>query len=145
MTSDPGPDPGQEGGEKSLYELLGGESAIRSIVESFYRNMDRLPEAQGIRAMHPKDLSTSIEKLFMFITGWTGGPSLFIEKYGHPMLRKRHFPFAIGKSERDQWMLCMVLALEEVVSDEELRSFLNDRLMALADHMRNREEAGHSS
>ena len=62
------------------------------------------PEAAGIRAMHPEDLQGSRDKLFMFLSGWLGGPDLFVEKFGHPRLRGRHMPFAIGTSERDQWV-----------------------------------------
>jgi hemoglobin len=99
--------------------------------------MDELPESYGIRKMHAVDLQGSEEKLFKFITGWMGGPQLFIQEYGHPMLRRRHFPFAIGISERDQWMLCMNQALTEVVEDEALRGEIAGAFAGLADHMRN--------
>jgi hemoglobin len=123
--------------EISIYERLGGEQGLRRIVESFYRHMDTLPEVRGIRQMHPENLQASIDKLFMFLSGWTGGPQLFVERFGHPMLRKRHLPFAIGKPERDQWMICMVLALEEAGVEDELREMLIDAFLRLADHMRN--------
>ena len=126
--------------DPTLYELLGEETGLKKIVASFYRKMNEKPEARGIRTMHPEDLAGSEQKLFEFLSGWSGGPPLFSDKHGHPMLRKRHLPFAIGKSERDQWMLCMVEALEENVPDEEVRAFVLDALMRLADHMRNREE-----
>jgi hemoglobin len=66
-----------------------------------------------------------------------GGPQLFIQEFGHPMLRRRHLPFAISIAERDQWMLCMHKALQEVVTDEELRKELATAFAAVADHMRN--------
>ena len=119
------------------YEMLGGEQVLKEIVRRFYEIMDTMPEAQGVRAMHPADLKTSEEKLFMFMSGWLGGPSLFIEKYGHPRLRARHLPFKIDKSERDQWMLCMVQAFEDSNVQEPLRSELLNALLNLADHMRN--------
>lgn len=99
--------------------------------------MNTLPETQGIRKMHPQDLASSEEKLFMFLSGWTGGPQLFVEKHGPPMLRRRHFPFAIGESERDQWMMCMNQALDEMEIAEPLKSDLRGALYRLADHMRN--------
>ncbi len=120
------------------YEAIGGEEAVRRLVDRFYDLMDTLPEAAGVRAMHPKDLRGSRLKLFWFLSGWLGGPQLFVERYGHPRLRMRHAPFAIGESERDQWMLCMRQALSETVDDERLRTFLHDALARLADHMRNR-------
>lgn len=122
------------------YELLGGEDVLRQLVKRFYEIMDTLPEAQGIRAMHPQNLQTSEDKLFMFLSGWLGGPNLFVEKIGHPKMRARHMPFKIGKSERDQWMICMVNAVEDLKVAEPLRSDLLHALLNLADHMRNQPE-----
>jgi hemoglobin len=125
---------------RTPYEALGGEATLRRVVDIFYQKMALLPEVQTIRQMHPQDLSTSAEKLFLFLSGWLGGPPLFVEKYGHPRLRARHLPFAIGKKERDQWMLCMVHAFDEVKIQEPLRSELLHSLLRLADHMRNTQE-----
>ncbi len=122
------------------YELLGGEEVLRRLVKRFYEIMDTLPEAQGIRSMHPQNLQTSEDKLFMFLSGWLGGPNLFIEKIGPPKMRARHMPFKIGKSERDQWMICMVNAVEDLKVEEPLRSDLLHALLNLADHMRNQPE-----
>ena len=125
--------------ERSVYEILGGADALRALVNEFYRQMALRPEAAGIRKMHPEDLSSSADKLFLFLSGWTGGPQLFVEKYGHPRLRARHLPFKIGKSERDQWMMCMLLAMEELKISEPIKSELMEALLNLADHMRNIE------
>jgi hemoglobin len=119
------------------YDGVGGEEGVRRLVDRFYDLMDTLEEAAGVRAMHPKDLRGSRQKLFMFLSGWLGGPSLYIERYGHPRLRRRHSPFAIGEAERDQWMLCMRRALDEVVEDADVRAFLAHALGQVADHMRN--------
>ncbi|OAI07868.1 group II truncated hemoglobin [Methylomonas methanica] len=124
------------------YELIGGEMALRSLVDRFYFYMDILPEAQGIRAMHAPSLSTAKDKLFKFFSGWLGGPNLFIEEFGHPMLRARHFPFPIGESERDQWMLCMNKALDEIETDPRLRENIRTALQQLATHMINQEATG---
>jgi len=78
-------------------------------------------------------------KLFKFLSGWMGGPQLYVEQYGHPMLRGRHLPFSIGAAERDQWLLCMNQALNEVVEDAALRQELSAAFAKVADHMRNRE------
>lgn len=120
------------------YELIGGEPAVRALVKRFYELMDTLPESYGIRKLHPADLSKSEEKLFMYLTGWLGGPQLYVEKFGHPRLRGRHMPFSIGDAERDQWMLCMREAMQEVIADEALRAKLDKALTDLADFMRNR-------
>lgn len=124
----------------TVYEQLGGEKKLRELVHAFYNIMDTLPEARGVRSMHPENLLSSEDKLFMFLSGWLGGPGLFEEKFGHPRLRARHLPFSIGKSERDQWMLCMVQAFETVGVQDPLRSELLYSLLNLADHMRNKQE-----
>lgn len=124
--------------QKTLFEELGGAEKIRYLVEKFYDIMDSDSKAAGIRAMHAADLAEAREKLFMFLTGWSGGPSLYIERYGHPMLRKRHMPFAIGESERDQWMFCMVRAMHEINMEEPMVVRLAQALWSVADFMRNK-------
>lgn len=122
------------------YQSIGGEDAIRALVDRFYELMDTLPEAAEIRAMHARDLRASRDKLFMFLSGWLGGPQLYMEKYGHPRLRQRHMPFAIDSAARDQWMLCMKQAMDDVGIEDELRNQLEAAFFKTADFMRNREE-----
>lgn len=119
------------------YQRIGGAEKVRALAQRFYQLMDELPESYGIRKMHAEDLQSSEDKLFKFLSGWMGGPQLFIEEYGHPMLRRRHMPFAISASERDQWLLCMNQALQEVVEDAALRRELTTAFAGVADHMRN--------
>lgn len=119
------------------YERIGGAEKVRALVQRFYQLMDELPEAYGIRKLHPAALHGSEQKLFEFLSGWMGGPQLFVEKYGHPMLRMRHLPFPISDVERDQWMMCMRQALHDVVEDEKLRAELIAAFEKVADHMRN--------
>lgn len=122
----------------TAYSRIGGEAGLRRLVARFYELMDTLPEAYGIRKLHQPDLTHAAEKLFMFLSGWLGGPQLFVQKIGHPRLRARHLPFPVGYSEADQWMLCMRQAMTELIDDEELRSSLDKALTELADHIRNR-------
>ncbi|PKO54385.1 MAG: globin [Betaproteobacteria bacterium HGW-Betaproteobacteria-21] len=122
------------------YDQIGGEATVRALVTRFYQLMDDLPETYGIRKMHAEDLSGSAEKLFLFLSGWFGGPQLYVERFGPPFLRARHLPYSIGTSERDQWMMCMTQALEETIADTDLRARLHDSFSALANHMRNRAE-----
>ena len=75
----------------------------------------------------------------MFLSGWMGGPQLFVEKFGHPMLRRRHLPFAIGESERDQWMACMMAAMHETGISLELQKELGQAFWKTADFMRNKD------
>jgi len=121
------------------FERIGGAENVRALVTRFYALMDELPEAYGIRKLHAQDLQGATEKLYKFLTGWMGGPQLYVEQYGHPMLRRRHLPFPIGNTERDQWLLCMDQALSEVVEDDALRKELSAAFAKVADHMRNRE------
>jgi hemoglobin len=122
------------------YERLGGEPVLRALVERFYANMNDLPEARMIRKMHAADLGGAKEKLFKFLSGWLGGPDLYVAEYGHPRLRMRHFPFPIGVEARDQWVLCMRRALDETVADEALRALLLQALEQTATHMINTED-----
>lgn len=125
---------------KTPYDWIGGEAGIQSLVDRFYFYMDTLPEAAGIRKMHAASLAGAKMKLFKFLSGWLGGPDLFVQEYGHPRLRMRHFPFAIGKAERDQWMLCMSKALDELPLDKIFRANLQEALENLATHMINQDE-----
>ena len=124
--------------ELTPYERLGGEAAVRKLVDRFYDLMDALPEARGIRELHPPDLAGSRDKLFKFLSGWLGGPPLYVEEYGHPRLRARHLPFPIGEAERDAWLTCMAQALSEMKMEGLLRDHLLQSLYKTADHMRNR-------
>jgi hemoglobin len=123
----------------SHFERLGGEAVIRKLVDRFYDLMDSVPEYYGIRKLHPQDLSGSRQKLFMFLTGWMGGPPLYETAFGHPMLRARHLPFPVGNAERDQWMACMQQAMQEIGLDERIRAELTQSFKKTADHMRNKE------
>jgi len=126
--------------QPSLYELIGGETGLRSLVDRFYDLMDSSPEAKDIRAYHAASLKQSREKLFMFLSGWSGGPQLYVEKFGHPKLRMRHLPFSIGERERDQWLWCMNKALDESEIASNVKDYLKTRFSEVADFMRNREE-----
>ncbi len=119
------------------YERIGGEEKVRQLVDRFYDLMDEDPDYYGIRKLHPQDLAGSRQKLFMFLSGWMGGPQLFVEAFGHPMLRARHLPYPIGTGERDQWMACMLRAMRDVGLDERLQQELAQAFARTADHMRN--------
>lgn len=124
--------------EQTPYQRLGGEQTLQKLVDLFYANMDTLPEARTIRAMHEADLANANRKLFMFLSGWLGGPDLFQEAFGHPRLRARHLPFPIDEAARDAWMLCMKKAIHDIaLSDQELADVLIEKLYNTADFMRN--------
>ena len=127
--------------QPSLYELIGGEAGVRSLVDRFYDLMESSPEAGRIRAFHARSLKQSREKLFLFLSGWSGGPQLYVQRFGHPRLRMRHMPFPIGAAERDQWLWCMNRALEDSGLDSGVVEYLRSRFAEVADFMRNQPEA----
>ena len=119
------------------FELLGGEPGVRALVDRFYDLMDLEPAFAGIRALHPTTLDSSRDKLHWFLCGWLGGPDLYVQRFGHPRLRARHLPYAIGIAERDQWMLCMIQAMREQGMPQALMERLAESFMNTADWMRN--------
>ena len=120
------------------YQLLGGEAGVLHLVDRFYNFMDADPRVKPLRDIHPPDLEDSRRKLYMFLSGWLGGPNLFVEAFGHPRLRARHLPVAVDEAMRDAWMLCMHEALNGLEASPEVTRRLYDALWDLADFMRNR-------
>ncbi|WP_411359739.1 group II truncated hemoglobin [Pseudidiomarina salilacus] len=121
----------------SLYQQLGGETGVRKLAERFYDIMETDPRAHDLLAIHALPLTAIRQKFFEFLSGWLGGPQLFVEKYGHPRLRQRHLPFRIDVKLRDQWLLCMYQVLDEQVEDPLVHMQLKQRFTALAHHMIN--------
>lgn len=138
---DPSPDSdettGQTARPATAYEWLGGEARVRSLVDRFYDLMDLEPGYTELRAAHGDSLDDARDKLFWFLSGWLGGPNLYIERFGHPRLRARHLPFRIGIKERDQWVACMAQAMADEQVDAELAARLRESFMQTADWMRN--------
>ena len=121
-----------------IYTAIGGEAVVRQIVRRFYELMDTLPEAKACRAVHPPSLAGSELKLFEYLSGWLGGPQLYVAKYGHPMLRRRHFVASIGPEEISGWLLCFETALAENVQQPALRDAILRPVRQLAIHMHNK-------
>ena len=133
MSDEASPPPGP-----TPFERLGGEPGVRALVDRFYDLMDLEPAYAGIRVLHPATLEGSRDKLHWFLCGWLGGPNLYVERFGHPRLRARHLPYAIGMAERDQWMACMMQAMGEQGVDETLSQRLAEAFSGTADWMRNK-------
>jgi len=138
LSNVPNPSANAETAAQTPYVLLGGDAAVRALVDRFYDLMDLEAGYAKLRALHAGDLTHAREKLYLFLSGWLGGPSLYIERYGHPMLRARHLPFPIGIRERDQWLACMEQAMVEQRVADELRQRLRQAFFQTADWMRNR-------
>ena len=121
------------------YKLLGGASKVNRLVDRFYDLMDQIPEYYPIRKLHPASLDGARAKLKWFLSGWLGGPQLYLEKVGQPMLRARHLPYPIGSIERDLWLACMFSAMRDADLPEDLQTALQKSLFGTADWMRNKE------
>ena len=120
-----------------MYDLVGGDEKLRELVDRFYDLMDLESGFAELRAMHPPSLEISREKLYRFLSGWTGGPDLYTPQYGPAFLRARHLPFPIGTSARDQWLTCMLMAMQDMGLDEEKQDVLLQAFFKTADWMRN--------
>ncbi|MEX8496460.1 MAG: group II truncated hemoglobin [Leptothrix ochracea] len=119
------------------FDLVGGETRVREIVDRFYDLMDLEPSFKELRAAHGSTLDDARDKLFWFLCGWLGGPQHYIERFGHPRLRARHMPFAIGILERNQWLICMHQAMVDIGLDTPLVDRLDQSFFTTADWMRN--------
>ncbi len=119
------------------FAWIGGEPAVRALVDRFYDLMDLEPGYRELRASHGTTLDDARQKLFWFLCGWLGGPQHYQERFGHPRLRMRHMPFQIGILERDQWLACMNQAMGDTGVPADLRERLNQSFFQTADWMRN--------
>ena len=131
-------DPAEALPTPTAYTLLGGDARVRELVDRFYDLMDLEPAYTELRAAHGTTLDDARDKLYWILSGWLGGPSLYIERFGHPRLRARHLPFAIGIKERDQWVACMSQAMVDVQVPDALVQRLQQAFMQTADWMRNK-------
>lgn len=136
----PNPTASSRRAEDTPYARLGGDAGVRALVDRFYDLMDLEPAYAALRRVHGNDLTHARDKLYWFLSGWLGGPNLYIERFGHPALRARHLPFAIGTVERDQWIACMAQAMRELGVDANLQAQLAQAFFRTADWMRNRAD-----
>ncbi|GEN30656.1 hemoglobin [Cerasibacillus quisquiliarum] len=119
---------------ETIYDAIGGDSTIKALVKAFYKRVGKHPKLTPI---FPKDLTETEIKQYWFLSQFFGGPKLFNENRGHPMMRRRHLPFEITPSRRDAWLDCMAKALDEVQIKEPYRTMMFERLTLTAHHMVN--------
>ncbi len=119
------------------YDRIGGAAGIRRLTSRFYALMDSRSDAAACRAIHPPSLANSEQKLFEYLSGWLGGPPLFTDKHGPPMLRRRHLPARIGSEEIRGWLACFRQAWTDTVADTALGDEILPQIQALGEHMRN--------
>lgn len=124
------------GVKDASYKAAGEIAGISMLVDDFYKFMDRLPEAEVIRAQHPDDLETARKKLSYFLSGWLGGPRLYSQHFGGINIPQAHKHLPIGESERDAWMLCMEKAIERQPYTTEFKKYLYEQLMVPAERIR---------
>ncbi|WP_343044271.1 group II truncated hemoglobin [Marinifaba aquimaris] len=122
---------------KTAYQAIGGEKGTLLLANTFYDIMQTDPFAKELLAIHPQPMDKIREKFFEFLSGWLGGPGLFEEKYGHPMLRARHLPFKVDDQMIEQWLYCMNKALDQTVKHDEAREAIREPITKLAHHMKN--------
>lgn len=119
--------------EATLYDRL-TEAGLWTLIHRFYDLVHQHPRLSEI---FPEDLTETREKQFAFMSGFFGGPPLYMQKYGHPRLRMRHLPFPIGEIEARAWLSCMQQALQDTVPDQKLREDIFAALARTAVHMIN--------
>lgn len=139
MTRSAVPDPSSTrpwGEAETPYEAMGGDVVVRQLADAFYDIIEQ--ESPVLHAMLPRDTSGSRQKLYEFLSGWTGGPALYWEKHGHPRLRMRHVRFPIDQAAADEWSRCMTQAVESLSIGDQVTSFLTEQLGIAAQSLLNR-------
>ena len=120
----------------SVYDAAGGMAFFRALVDVFYREVEGDPLLLSLYP-EPHDLAPARERLTLFLAQYWGGPTTYSDARGHPRLRMRHNPFAIGEAERDHWLAAMHVALDELAPPRELRERFDGYFAMSAEAMRN--------
>jgi hemoglobin len=123
-----------ESNDKTIYDKMGGEAAIKQLVVQFYARVQKQPL---LAPLFPEDIEPVSDKQFLFLSQFFGGPSLYSDLYGHPMMRARHMLFPITAAHADAWLMCMGEALAEIDIDEFLQAAILERLKGTAYHFIN--------
>lgn len=120
----------------ATYQAVGAHDGLVVLVDHFYDAMERLPQAAKIRAMHRADLTDSRMKLVYFLSGWMGGPQIYAENFGGINIPQAHAHILIDESDRDAWLACMQVALEELDYPQALQEYLMVQLFHPAERIR---------
>jgi len=122
---------------QTAYQLIGEIEGTRRLANAFYDIMETDPALSALLAIHPLPLDSVREKFYLFLSGWLGGPDLFVQQYGHPRLRMRHLPFTVTPALKIQWMMCMDKAMQRTIDNQDLIQTLHHAFDGLAEHMIN--------
>jgi hemoglobin len=122
--------------EVSLYQEVGGSDFFIELVNKFYEGVIN---DEVIISLYPdrNDLEGAKERLSLFLMQYWGGPTTYSDERGHPRLRKRHFPFAIGERERDHWLMHMQGAIDAMPTSDSVRTRLSEYMSNAAQHLVN--------
>lgn len=147
-TSDPAGSGAVEGGGRSsspvreplLYDLVGGEPGVQRLVETFYDIVETEPEGEALHVLHLKGHGVSHSRIeqFHFLSGFFGGPKLYLEKFGHADVRKMHAHVEIDATARDAWLTCMRLAMTRLQYPDALKERLMEPFTRVAQRLQNR-------
>jgi hemoglobin len=121
----------------SLYEAIGGAGAVRELVEKFY---PKVKDDPLLSPLFPEDINPVMERQYLFLSQFFGGPALYSEQFGHAMMRGRHLPFPVTPSRARAWLTCMSGALAESSIPEPLHAIVLERLSGPAFHFVNTED-----
>ena len=124
-------------GDYTIFDLIGGEAAVRELVDRFYARVERDPI---LRPLFPDDLEAGKRWQFLFLCQFFGGPQDYAAERGHPRLKMRHSPFPIGREEREAWLGHMLAAIDETGIQEPMRTSMRDYFVRASEHMMNRPD-----
>lgn len=120
--------------ETNIYEIIGGAETVERLVDSFYRRVQAHP---SLSQLFPEDIMPVRNKQFKFLSQFFGGPRLYSDLYGSPMLRVKHLPHPITPERANEWLECMSDALDDVGINGPVRAYMYERLRMTAEHMVN--------
>ena len=118
------------------YEEIGPD-ILSQLVDAFYEKVAAHPK---LKPIFPEDLTETARKQKQFLTQYLGGPNIYSQEHGHPMLRARHMPFPITPDRAQAWLECMAVAMDEVGLEGKIRDDFYHRLVLTAHHMTNRPD-----
>ncbi|GMA52295.1 hypothetical protein GCM10025857_36520 [Alicyclobacillus contaminans] len=123
---------------RSVYERIGGAETLSKLVDRFYAKVQAHP---NLSKLFPEDITPIRDKQYKFLTQFFGGPPLYTDVYGPPMMRYRHLPHPITPTRAKEWLSCMAEAMDEIELTGPVRDFMMERLSMVAEHMVNREDS----
>jgi|GEM_PF-146145 len=128
--------------KKSLYDAIGGEGGVENLVKVFYDLVEQHPEGKKLHVLHLRGngIAHSRVEQFNFLSGFLGGPKLYVEKHGHSNVRLMHEHVEINSESKDIWLKCMDMAIDEVGIGAEVKNKLMNNFTTIANLLVNRTD-----